>query len=1018
MLMLVLNTTFAQDFVQMAKILANDRQGLSSLVRVSDDNFGYAVAISGNYAIVGMHKENQGISENAGSAIVFKNIGGEWVLQQKLQSPIRTANDNFGYSVAINGQYIIVGAPNEDEDGNEQNTVSGAGAAYIYNLINDTWVLQQKISPTEREFLDLFGSSVSISGNYVLVGAHGEDDDALGNDSLSYAGSAYIFERSGNTWVQQAKLVAADRAQDDYFAYSVALNGDYAVIGAYREDQNALGAVTLADAGSAYIFTRSGTTWTQQQKIVASDRAATDYFGYAVAIDGDKILVGAYLEDHDAAGGNLLSGAGSAYIFSRTGTVWIQQQKLVAADRKSSDGFGRALSISGNRAVIGAWNQDGDATGNNPVSDAGSAYVFLFNGTAWSQEQKLVCSVRASQDLFGHAVAVDGTQIIVGAPNEDENEIGKYPVTNAGGSYIFLHNATAWLQSQKIVYRGLSSADNFGQSVSISGNYAIVGSLNDDEDVNGNNSLKESGAAYIFYRNNGIWTFQQKLVASDRSEFDNFGNAVAIDGDYAIVGSWTNDSGAVAGSPAVFGAGSVYIFHRNGTNWIQQQKIVAADRTVNDYFGHAVDIKGDFIVVGADSDDEDATGSNPFPSSGSAYIFMRTGNTWLQVQKLVASHRTGSEYFGLAVSIDTNFLVIGAPGDSKDTAGVNPYSGAGSAYIFIRTGANWTLQQKIIAPDRSSIDGFGRSVAISGDHIIIGAPTSDASSQPGFQNTGSAYVFQKNNTRWNFAQKLSSSEIQQNDEFGSAVSISGDLLAIGAFSRDEFLQGNYLYNAGRTYMFKKGTAGWSQTQVLMAGDRESGDRFGYNISLDGDHFISGAYEEDHDENGQNFLSNAGSSYIYEKVNAAGWNTSNFCPPVASLSLQSSITGVNYQWQVNKGNGFLNITNDNVYTGAASAQLTIQASSSMYGYLYRCIADGALTGIYTIKSQNTWTGAANSTWLDPLNWSCGSVPDANTDVIINTGTVLINSNVIIRSLVLGAGVNVTVNPGFTLTILNQ
>src|SRR5690606_23197417 len=152
-----------------------------------------------------------------------------------------------------------------------------------------------------------------------------------GSNTLSSAGSAYIYYKNTTGWTLQQKLVASDRGAGDYFGTVVAISGDYIVIGAYNEDEDASGSNTLSDAGSAYVFVRNGSTWSQQQKLVTSDRNSGDYFGSSVAISGDYIVVGARLEDEDASGSNTLSNAGSAYVFIRSGSTWSQQQKLVAS---------------------------------------------------------------------------------------------------------------------------------------------------------------------------------------------------------------------------------------------------------------------------------------------------------------------------------------------------------------------------------------------------------------------------------------------------------------------------------------------------------------------------------------------------------------------------------------------------------------------------------------------------------------------------------------------------------------
>ena len=208
---------------------------------------------------------------------------------------------------------------------------------------------------------DLFGNSVALSGDTALVGMIGDDTLAGAN-----AGSAYVFTRTGTQWSQQAKLTASDGAAGDRFGMSVALSGDTALVGASLDDTPA-----GVDAGSAYVFTRSGTAWSEQQRLNAGDGAASDEFGRSVALSGNTALVGAYFTDTPAG-----ADAGSAYIFTRPGPLWSQQSKLTASDGAASDEFGYSVALSGTTALVGAYRDDSAVTGN---LDLGSAYLYTDN---------------------------------------------------------------------------------------------------------------------------------------------------------------------------------------------------------------------------------------------------------------------------------------------------------------------------------------------------------------------------------------------------------------------------------------------------------------------------------------------------------------------------------------------------------------------------------------------------------------------------------------------------------------
>jgi FG-GAP repeat len=372
------------------------------------------------------------------------------------------------------------------------------------------------------------------------------------------------------------KLTANDGAESDFFGYfhSVAIDRDTAIVGAYGHDGK----------GSAYIFVRSGDTWTQQTELTASDGAADDQFGISVALSGDTAIVGA-VGDDDAVKG--IMDSGSAYIFERSSSgVWTQQPKLTADDRAAGDQFGIYVAISGDTAIVSAWKDDDAVKGMN---NSGSAYIFVRSGGGWVPQTKLTASDGAAGDQFGTSVALSGDTAIVGA----------YGVASfSGAAYIFERNSSVWVPKAKLTAEGGKAGDEFGSFVALSGDTAIVGALK----VAGS-----SGAAYIFERNsNGVWVLKAKLTAEGGAAGDYFGSSVAISGDTAIVGAFGDD-----------GKGSAYIFVRSGDTWTPQTKLTANDGAADDQFGISAAISGDTAIVGAVGDDD--KGMN----SGSAYVFSR-----------------------------------------------------------------------------------------------------------------------------------------------------------------------------------------------------------------------------------------------------------------------------------------------------------------------------------------------------------------------------------------------------------
>lgn len=379
----------------------------------------------------------------------------------KIQANDGIAGDQFGGTVAISGTTVIVGA-----NGGAA-TSSGAGSAYVYTLSSGAWTLQQKLTANDGEADDAFGSYVAISGDTAVVGAFG---DRVGTNVNQ--GSAYVFVRSGSSWSLQQKLTAADGAANDFFGRAVAIAGDSVVVGSSSADVGA-----NVDQGAAYVFFRSGTTWAQQAKLVAGDAASTDYFGDSVAISADTVVVGA---TEDANGANIQQG--SAYVFTRTGTAWSQQAKLTAGDGTAFDYFGFSVTIDANTAVIGTL-QDVGAN-----FQQGSAYVFVRSGTTWTQQQKLLAGDGSANDSFGNSVFILGDTVMIGAAG-DTNGAN----VRQGSAYLYTRSGTSWTQTQKLVATDGTSDDSFGAGVAFTQNAAVVGSIGDTV---GGNALQ--GSAYIF----------------------------------------------------------------------------------------------------------------------------------------------------------------------------------------------------------------------------------------------------------------------------------------------------------------------------------------------------------------------------------------------------------------------------------------------------------------------------------------------------------------------------------------
>jgi hypothetical protein len=404
------------------------------------DRFGTAVALSGDTAVIGAPLNDE-IYNDQGTVYVFVRSGGTWTMQQKLWVNDGAEGDCFGAAVALSGDTLVVGAAGDDIGANYDQ-----GSVYVFTRNGGWWDEQQKISASDGAQSDRFGWSVALEGDTLAVGA---DHDAIGSNVDQ--GSAYVFVRGGGTqpvWTQQQKLTAGDGAVGDSFGSAVALEGDTLVACAPFDDIAA-----NPNQGSAYVFTRSGATWTQQQKLTAGDGAADDRFGHAVALSDDKLVVGA---PYAAIGSNYQQG--SVYAFTRTGTVWTEGQKLSAGDGMGEDRFGSAVALGGETLAVGAPNRftSGD-------TGLGAVYVFAFTGS-WVPQETLTTASGASNEMFGHAVALSNDTVVAGAPGHET-----LTNLNRGSVYAFVRPACPVLTLEPASLPNGASGSSYQQQLNVSG---------------------------------------------------------------------------------------------------------------------------------------------------------------------------------------------------------------------------------------------------------------------------------------------------------------------------------------------------------------------------------------------------------------------------------------------------------------------------------------------------------------------------------------------------------------------
>ena len=389
-----------------------------------------------------------------------------WAQQAELTASDGAAGSGFGISVAVDGSTAVVGARTNGPN-------SSQGAAYVFVESGGTWSQQAELTASDGAALDQFGQSVAVSGNTIVVGAPHHPFLPPGNGPAGNGlGVAYVFVENGGAWSQQAELKASDGAAGENFGYSVAVSGSTAVVGA---PDHMVG--SNQDQGAAYVFAPSGGTWTQQAELTASDGAASDQFGWSVAVSGSTAVVGA---PGHWVGSN---GLGAAYVFVRSGTTWGQQAELTASDGVANDEFGSSVAVDGNTAVAGA---PGHMVGLNVAQ--GAAYVFLQGGTAWKQQAELVASDGAAGDYLGSSVAVSGSTAIAGTWL---HTVGSN--VEQGAAYVFGPSGGTWTQQAELTASDGARYNGFGVSVAVSGSTAVAGAPSHEVGSNG-----AQGAAYVF----------------------------------------------------------------------------------------------------------------------------------------------------------------------------------------------------------------------------------------------------------------------------------------------------------------------------------------------------------------------------------------------------------------------------------------------------------------------------------------------------------------------------------------
>jgi|GEM_PF-4699495 len=665
-------------------------------------NFGESSAVSNDRVIVGKRKSYFN-GYRSGQVYLYEKVGSAWI-ESDLNSSNINHGDEYGASLDIKGDRIVIGAPMDDD------AASNAGCIYIFEWDGTSWI-EQIIIASDAQVGDRFGSSVRLDGDRIIVGASFDDDNG------SNAGSVYIFDWDGSTW-NETKILASDGTAGDRFGFSVDIYGDRAIVGAPEDDGSE------ANTGTAYIYEYDGSIW-NETKLQESFGDTGDAFGHDVSIYDDNIVVG--IPDDEGHG----TDSGSMVIYNWDGVNWFgtkyQPTDGAAMIRRN---FGFSLSLGPDRLVVGAY-RDND---NGPAS--GSVYVYRQNSVGNWIYNKVLPSDGNAQDRYGYSVSIDSSRFVSGAYYDD------VPYEDSGSAYIFDRTGITSWSEEKISPSVVFNNNWFGASVDQDGLDIVIGAR---DGVDSNNTAM--GSVFVELFDGSDW-IEHELTPSDGAIFDLFGYDVAIENNIVVVGAPCENENGVK-------SGSIYIYEWDGSTW-SETKIANPNSVVSQRFGYAVEIMGDKILAGApfrnrgvvhlfekigghfqltnsfsnagtenfgisiDSDiDKFIVGDSFF--GGSAYLYESNGNTWQQTVFEPSDNPPNNRY-GSSVAVYDNKVIIGNPYD--DDNGTD----AGAAYAYVKTNGQW-LETKLLSSGGSSDDYFGTSVEVNNNIFLVGSPTKNGNGQ-------------------------------------------------------------------------------------------------------------------------------------------------------------------------------------------------------------------------------------------------------------------------------------------------
>ncbi len=619
---------------------------------------------------------------------------------------------------------MMIGSP---ADGTPDNPASGAVFVYERQSQSTPWRLTDRIViPPERSG-GRIGSSISLDGDRVVVGAELDRSQVAGSSGFPQTGSAHVFELDGGEWIHVAGLLADDRADGDLFGHSVLQLGEQIIVGAPGNDEQG------DDAGAAYFFERVDGSWQQVDKLVPGTGQGGAEFGKALVSDGNELAVGSpgLIEDQRI---------GAVVFYEQTSGEWQEMHRIQPEFVMTFEEFGFALSLDGDRLAVGA-------PGARPESFvAGVVYVFERIEGGWELAQAVKGLGLSFSDRFGSEISVLGDVLAVGAPTDDR-------YTSRGRVFMYARNSGDFILADALESSSTRGYERFGSSLTLAG-----GDLFATAPEESNSNGYRAGAAYRFAMGDTGWELQDRYIPGPGNENDRFGDAVGLDGRRAIVGV----SGADHVVPAV---GEAFIFEYSEGAWSEQAHLIPPEPAEYARFGWSVSIEGDVAVVGSEGAETEVANS-----SGAVYVYaFRDGDWVLEARIDPPAGLLGA--FGHAVEIHGSRIFISAPYTDAPFGVIE-----GSVFIYEEVAGEWALSAELIPSEDDDADNFGMSLSVDGDRILVGADR--IGDFPARE--GAAYLFEYDGMEWSEIGKFRPDDLQLQDAFGRNVQLAGDWFAVSA----------------------------------------------------------------------------------------------------------------------------------------------------------------------------------------------------------------------------------------------